>query len=271
MTAIYQETNRKRKRKIDAQSKEQAIKILKKQGYIEPFDVSVTQHRPPTDRQLNYAKDLGITIPGGATLKDVSALIDRKLDYDGEPKQGLIEFATNRGFLFSMYIGKKELYNLIFRELDTKGRIAFHIFSVYRYLSDDRHANLDTSPHKNKFYAFADKMIQNKSFMNSLNRLEGQDLRFFGRLIVGNIEMDGTSTNTISYKTAVAYLKENNLIKENVSSVKRIKDTRIKSHYDKPKTDYDNSVVTILNKNNQHSQQSLWKGFKKRIFSFLKK
>lgn len=223
ITSIYEETNRKRTREIKAHGEEQAIAELKSMGYIEPFEVRVASHPPATERQIAYARDLGNPLPDNVSIKDASAIIDKTLSRDSEPNDGLIEFATGKGIFFSLYIGKKSLYNLVFQELDRKDKIAFTIFSIYRYLSDDRHANMDTSPHKEKFYAFAEETVDDKSFWNSLSRIKGRDLRFFGKLIIGHDEIEGTPTDRVFFKKSVAYLKEVGLLEDGVSYVKRIK------------------------------------------------
>ncbi len=199
--------------------------IMINDGYQEPFDVEIIPHPKPTERQLGYAKDLGIKLPKEATSEDLSALISRVTDHDDEPNEGLMKYATNKGFCFSKYIGKKSLYDLIFNKLDLKDRIAFFIFSIYRYLSDDRHANLDTSVHKEKFYSFAEKKVNDNSFLKSIRFYSGADLRYFGTFRVGDYEIEGASTNTISYKTSVSYLKEIGLIDHNAfTTVKSVGD-----------------------------------------------
>jgi hypothetical protein len=215
---VFSQTKRKRRTIIHAKSSRQATLKATEQGFIEPIEIVEIPHESPTERQITYAIDLGIHIPQDASKEDVSALLSRKLDYDSEPNPGLLEFADERGLFFSKYIGKKILYNKIFRELDIRDRIAFFAFSIYRYLSDDRHANLDTSPFNDKFYLFADQVVTEESFIKSLNRYEGKDLRYFGKAQILEdgyiIETYGGSVNTIAYKKTVKFLNEEFILPE---------------------------------------------------------
>jgi hypothetical protein len=208
----YSQTKRKRTTAVYAKTPEQATNLAKQQGFIEPLEIAEIPYNLPTERQIEFARDLKITIPRDASKEDVSALISKKLEYDTDPNPGLYEFADNRGFVFSKYIGKKSLYNLVFSNLETLDKIAFFAFSLYRFLSDDRHANLDTSPYREDFFAFANKNISNTSFVNSMNKYEGNDLRFFGKLTIKDnnsiTETHGGSVNTIAYKTTADFLQE---------------------------------------------------------------
>ena len=183
-------------------------------GIAKPLPLSRTQGTfgLPTERQLSYARDLGITIPENISKEDISYLIERTLSKESEPNPELVEFALSKGILLSSYIGNKGLYNLIFESLNTEDKIAFFTFSIYRWVSDDRHANLDTHSNKDVFYEFVKTVISNDAFMKSMNRYKGENLRFFGtytREDNGAIwECPGSSNGTISYKMVANFLKD---------------------------------------------------------------
>ena len=205
--AVYIPTNRKRTETLIAKDEEELIERLKNSDFKEPFDIEEIFNES-TDRQLEYAKDLGIKVPKDASLEDVSALISRNVDGDSlNPNPELIEYAVDKGLYFSKYIGKKALYNLIYESLSLKDRIAFFCFSVYRHLSDDRQGNLDKHRHKNLFYEFAESEINNDKFLKSLGKYTGEDIRFFGTLKFpdGGVTYGG-SVNTIAFKTCALFL-----------------------------------------------------------------
>jgi hypothetical protein len=208
--AIHIETKRKRTHTVTANNIGEAIELFKKEGLIEPFDISETPLPPPepaTERQLEYAKHLKIEIPENATKDELSVLISYKVDNDSPPNPGLIDFATGRNISFSKHIGKKALYNLLFRALPLEDRIAFFAFSVYRSLSDDREANLDKHISKNVFYELAEQQLRNDQFLKSMNRYSGENLRFFGTMKFkdGN-STNGGSVNTVSYKVCAEFI-----------------------------------------------------------------
>ena len=208
---INPKTGRKKTISIEVPNNKEPREVIEKQiDIVEPFEINETPFPAPTDRQINYANSLGVVIPNDACQYDVSALISRAVDSDSEPNQGLIEFAENQGLLFSKYIGKKSLYDLIFNNLPLIDKIAFFCFSIYRYLSDDRHSNLDTSPHREIFYSFANQFEQDKKFVSSLAKYEGSDLRYFGTLKIRENNftntLNGGSVNTSAYKITSEFL-----------------------------------------------------------------
>lgn len=186
---------------------------LEKENLESIIEIRKVGDERPSDKQLNYARDLGIRIPPNACSEDVSALLDKKIQNDSEPKQGLIDFANEMEVPFSYYIGKQGLYNAIFSKLNDLDRIAFFIFCVYRFISDDREPNLNRSEHKAIFYEFAQSKVDDAAFKKSLLNYAGKDLRFFGKLkINAHTTLDGGNVNTKAFKEAREFLLFNGLI-----------------------------------------------------------
>jgi hypothetical protein len=205
--ALFAQTNRMRTVNIVGRSISDVYRTLKKEGFVEPFTVEELFFSP-SEAQLKYAKDLNITVPQSASSDDVSALISKRVDGDSDPNPDLVDYASGKGFVFSNYIGKKTLYNLIFYQLPLEDKIAFFVFSVYRWLSDDRGGNLDKHKHREVFYEFAKKHVSDEKFTNSMLNYSGEDIRFFGTLKWSDgDEHFGGSTSTIAYKTCVDFLR----------------------------------------------------------------
>lgn len=209
---INPSTKRKNTNYIEAFDEEEAKSIAASMGMEEPFEIELSKFSPPTENQIRCMKDHHNNIPSDACQYDMAELISSAIENDHTPNPGLIKYATMKKIKLSQYIGKKALYNLIWYKLQGIDKIAFFIFCVYRYESNDREANLECSPHKSTFYEFAKINIEDKSFMNSMNRYDGESLRYFGELTVGNATYTGGSTRTIAYKKAIEYLKNKNLI-----------------------------------------------------------
>ena len=208
----HSETKRKRTISVHAKDEQQAEQIAISEGLTPPLEILKLPHEQPTDRQLEYARGVGIFVPPDATVADVSCLLSRYEDRDSDPDPGLIEFADGRNLLFSHYIGEKRLYGLIFSSLDDLDKIAFFTFSIYRWLSDDRHANMDTHHHKAIFYRFAADACQDQAFLKSMLRYQGGDLLFFGSVTIEDEDSQalfyGSSTRTIAYTKAAAFIAE---------------------------------------------------------------
>ncbi|MCF8459791.1 MAG: hypothetical protein K9G46_03640 [Flavobacteriales bacterium] len=236
-------TDRRKKVYVEAYTIEQALEAAKLKGLVEPFEINRHPPKPPTEAQLSYAKDLGAQIPSDATREDLRAIISKKLEGGGDPSLGLKEFAEGRGMLLSRYMGKKELYNIVFDELEERDRIAFFVFSMYRWASEDRRANMDTHPLKSNFYSISDRLLVNERFLTSLfENYRGEDVRFFGKIIADNgFESFGGSTNTLAYRE-VRNLLQSEL---GVSIKSTNKDFTIKSK-GTVKSGYDNKSVQNL-------------------------
>lgn len=260
VTARYIPTNRIRIVKVWARSEKEVKKELLASDYSEI--VSITRNIfPPSERQISYAQSLGITITPDMESHDVSALISRSIDDKSDPNPGLIDFAENRNIVFSSFIGKKGLYNIVFSNLPIPDKIAFFTFSIYRYVSSDREANLDKSPHKAKFYEFAHSIESNERLVHSLlNNYNGEDLRFFGTLHIDSYNPTyGGSKKTSIYKSAVKFLlNEKLLTQEEVSATKRLHTLKNKSNASNdnyasdPSCDYSNN-------NSNHEDNHLYK------------
>ena len=207
--AKFKETNRMRKVMCYGTTKWDAIANLRKLGYTDPIEITFTMPEKPSDDQLETCQDYNIPVPPDACKQDVSALIAAHFGDKSPPSEGLKEFATNHQIVFSSYIGKKLLYDKVFQGLDIEDKIAFFIFCVYRYLSDDRRSNLDTHPYRNIFYDFAREKVGSKRYINSLIKYEGRNLRFFGSLTFDdNMQHNykGGRTDLLAYREAKQYL-----------------------------------------------------------------
>ena len=216
--ALYSQTNRKRTVNLEAFNEADAAEQLRQGGFCEPFDIKRMPFPEATEKQIDNIKTyITKNIPDDICQYDASAMISRSCENDSVPHPDLLQYATEMKIHLSYYIGKRDLYDLIFNSLNIKDKTAFFVFCVYRFATDDRQANLNNSPHKNLFYEFATENISNEQFIKSMNKYEGHELRYFGKLTVNNIESTGGSSNTIAYKNAIEFLKKHFVLK-NINS-----------------------------------------------------
>lgn len=201
---------------IDAFDEEEVKSVLLSKGLVEPYEIKVVPFEPATDPQIEYAKKLKIKVSPDMTKIDLMYLIDKTVEHDGDPKPGLIQFATDKKIKLSDCVGKRALYDLVWNNLDERDKIAFFSFSVYRWLSNDREADLNLSPHKDSFYKFADEKINDTRFVTSMKKYRGDELRFFGKQKIEDDyhykEVIGGSEQTIAYKETAAFLRNEGLI-----------------------------------------------------------
>ena len=152
----HSETKRTRTLKINAVTEEDAKRQALESDLESIESITVIDFEAPTQKQIDYAKSLGINIRQDYTQKDVSALISKRVDNDDEHTKELFQFATDHKVYVSKYIGETALYGAIFHSLPNLDKIAFFLFAVYRDLTGDKCSNLDNHPHRQKFYEFAE-------------------------------------------------------------------------------------------------------------------
>lgn len=211
-SAIFSQTNRKRTVKKPAFNEDEIRQYMLDSGFLEPIEIEEIPFPPATEAQINAIREHQHHVPQNICKDDASAIISKSMDNDATPNPELFTYATEQKIMVSYYTGKKALYNIIFYHLELDDKIAFFAFCLYRFYSDDRNSNLNHSPYKDIFYEYAKQMHENPSFLNSLKRMNGEDLRYWGKIKVNGRVYTGTSTNTIVYRETYNYLKKKNLI-----------------------------------------------------------
>lgn len=94
LTGIGRSTGKKRVRIFEAKDQEDAIMMAAADGtVVDMTKIRILPESPPTERQLNYAKDLGIPMWKGITKNELSVLISRavyeKIDEEIDEENGL--------------------------------------------------------------------------------------------------------------------------------------------------------------------------------------
>lgn len=152
---------------------------------------------PPSERQLNYLKDLGVFIPDGITNIDASCMISRATDEDSleSPRPSLVTLASGLGIGFSAFIGSNGLFSSIVTSASTRDRAALYAYAVRQSMRGKPFGNMLEDPDISVFYSFADKVIADPTLTRSLEGRTADDFRKPYR-------------GTAIYKEAVAYLTE---------------------------------------------------------------
>jgi len=168
---------------------------------------------PPTERQLAYARDLGIAIPADVTKQELSDLIDARLQKDKPAASHFQAFAKRFGVVFTQYVGKKSLFDRLFTHLTRPGReedmTAWFVFRVYRELVKGRADASIKGPDDLPIREIARVLLEDKSVVQSIRRYQGRDLVWFGEWTSpdGTVHY-GASNQTIAYKRASSLLRE---------------------------------------------------------------
>ena len=186
----------------------------------------------PTERQVNYAKDLGIEILPWMTKVDVSAAISAHVENDRPATDRHFGFARQYGVNVSSLTGKKDLFDQIFFALNAPGRemdlASWFVFRVYRTLMHgDEHAPIDDPSHT-AIREIAEELCRHESAGKSIRRYKGRELIWFGSFTTpsGEVYMGG-SDRTIAYKMAAFSLRNTLDIKADRKNKNRVWQERI--------------------------------------------
>lgn len=246
---VGKETNRKRKKVYKAESEAIAKLLAEKEG-TEVESITLLPPEPPSERQLAYAKSLGINVPESSTRDSVSYLISSKTETLATNEH--INYAIKFGVQFSEheYKSKQAIQSKIASLLGHHSAIynaelaKWYVHSIARYLTKGNWLTPDKSGIPE---TVIEEVVQkltddNKAFKSFLRQMEFEDhfemINFGQKTDEDGTFQEGSSRNTAAYKLV------SKLLKENLKIDKTEKKPRIKKV--QTKTKESNNVATFL-------------------------
>lgn len=159
---------------VDSQ---QAIEKVAALDLLPPFEAEPIDYEPPTERQINYLKELGVFVPDDITKDDAGRMISRAVGEDSEesPSQALVALATGLKTEFSAFIGTDGLLRAIIGQANDRDRAALYAYAVRQSVQGDSFKNMLEDSELSVFYAFADKIVDDPALMRSLNGRPSED------------------------------------------------------------------------------------------------
>ena len=150
----------------------------------------------PTDRQLEYLRDLGVFVPDGITKQDASCMISRATGEDSAegPAPEIVDLAFALGVEFSAFVGASGLFSSIINQADDRQKAALFAYGVKQNATGRKFGNMVEDPDVNLFYLFSDLVIADAALLRSL---KGRDACDYERPHHG----------TAIYKAAFDFLK----------------------------------------------------------------
>lgn len=206
------DTGRMRRRIYSAPNETEAKQLAGADGTLVE-EITEIQPDQPTERQLDYARDLGISIPANATKDDLSDLISLKVDGDKPATERHKNFGRMYDLEFTNHIGKKALFNRIQAALVAPGRerelLSWFTFRVYRELAGGSENAPISGPDDPIIQEIANELAADEKIIKSVKRYEGSELIWFGEWTSpeGSAHTGG-SNRTAAYKQASSLLKQ---------------------------------------------------------------
>ena len=169
---------------IRGESKED---IAKRTYLREPIEITEVEQRQPSEAQIEYAKNLGITFPEDATMTDASVILTRAEDgvniVQDKLSNELIKIGVFKlGIFIPTYAGYREFERIFFNSLDTKEKYAYFAMRVYceKYGKKYTFPYEPTVEEQKKFSDFAEQQMKNRSFTESYERYSLEEMPIGG-------------------------------------------------------------------------------------------
>ncbi|HXK29887.1 MAG TPA: hypothetical protein VJ646_16705 [Candidatus Binatia bacterium] len=212
VTGRGRDTGRKRQQQYVAADEARAKDLAEAEG-TSVESIERLPDAPPTERQLAYAKDLGISVPVDASIEDVSDLIDARLHGDKPAEARHQAIAKRYGVIFTRYTGKKALFDRLMAKLIEPGLeqdlVAWFIYRVYRELVGGKTDARIQSPDEPTIQEIARQLACDEAALKSIRRYQGRDLIWFGQWTAPDgVVHEGGSNQTIAYKRASSMLRD---------------------------------------------------------------
>lgn len=221
VVGIGKHTKRKRSKRFKAKVEERARVVAEKDGIVIESITKLTPG-PATERQLSYARDLGLSFPENINVEEMSHLISRKVEDDLETPHWLLEWALTQfpeesGLAISQYIGLRNLLRFLIYKYteddDPKALVTLFTYSVINDLRNTKWAiPFNQLAEESVVASIAEELSRNQKVVGSIKRYLHWELVSFGEYIDSEgFSRRGGSTRTIGYQTVIDYLHRRGL------------------------------------------------------------
>ena len=195
-------TGRTKTEKVIGVRGESRDEITKRTYLQEPIEITEIEQRRPSDAQIEYARNLGITFPEDATMTDASIILTRAEDgvdiSQDRLSNELINIAVFKlGLFIPAYAGYEEFVRMFYNSMDIKEKYAYFAMMVYCEKYGKRYTFLHeaTEEERNKFDNFAEMQLKNRSFAESYERYTIEEMP------IGGIIKKRLKAYTIAYES----------------------------------------------------------------------
>ena len=144
---------------------------------LQDISPDIPENEKPTEKQVRYAKDLGIKIPKNVTKNELSDLISNKIDDDTCSSSYLRSIASYFNVQHTRYSGRDTLYGRIHGYISQPGRerelVAWFAYWVYRRLINYRDTEVEIDDYR--ILEIADELANDQRVLKSIRRHDGID------------------------------------------------------------------------------------------------
>lgn len=186
----YPGTGRMRTAEIIAWNQASDEEIARQAGLVEPYEVERIGLEEPTERQLEYARNIGLYIPSNASKKDVSILLQRYEDekpirQEKAPTEILEVLIKRLGIYIPTYANEQDMNACFFWSMkEPEEKYAYFAMKVYAQNTGKNYRFIHeaNSAEREKFYEFSRKYKDDKSFVESFDRYTPEEFSIIGKI-----------------------------------------------------------------------------------------
>lgn len=171
---------------------------------------------PPTEKQIAYAKRLGLRFPSDITIYEISDLLDFAQERDKPPTQDHLRMADAFDVEYTQFIGKRALFNKILAAAIDDGDVELCRWFAFRVCRDiQKHAGrrlLADLTHP-ALQNVAEQLAADESIVRSIARAaEADPFIWWGSFTTEyGRSVQGGSRSTKAYKAAKAAIEAERL------------------------------------------------------------
>jgi len=223
------DSGQRRKRTYKAKDEKEAILKAGEDGTIVER-IEQLPDEPATERQIVYARGIGLAFPSDITKQEMSDLLTRYESEDEPSPARLCNWARDLGVLCSDYSGKVALFERITEALKEPGREKdLALWFTYMVLREFQHANwyhpADSGFDKTFVQNISSELTEDEKVISSIKRYSGFELISFGE----KTDSDGTvhvggSKKTIAYMTTAGLIRKKLGIQERPAPMRNLRD-----------------------------------------------
>lgn len=178
LRGVNSDTKRKNKISVFAPNYDAAVTAAQTSLYHGPFELlSDPTMMPPSDNQIAYMGRLGLRLPGGSSIHDVTALLTRYENNDrSRTNTSFLAYAEANGSVRSDLVGNDELYRRAFRSASVPERAALICYFIRAKDTGIAAGDPRADVFFEKDRAFADILRADPTLMAKLQDFDGADL-----------------------------------------------------------------------------------------------
>lgn len=155
--------------------------VIASSGLYDIQFCEIEEQELPSERQINYAIDLGINLSDDYTKEDISCLITRAVHEEDRDDMipvdlSLAKMVAEHNICLSIFSGEKRALNALWFQLSKEEQLKFFIFCIHQNRLKCHSYDLEHSPYLDYYDRFVEEYKDNESLRRSLSGYVGSDL-----------------------------------------------------------------------------------------------